>query len=417
VTSGPVRPAGVDLSCEEGAGGGPPLSPRAWRITVVGLHVVFVALIVIASTTILLAPIEASRAILLSALGALAVAYAFLGAPAMTSRNQRRADAYLVVLVLVFAVLAWEEPSLLFLLFIGYTHVWFLTESLRRGIVWTVLLALASTIGPGVAWSRGEEPLSGPAQTLVGLAFSIAMGIWISRVLEQSNQRALLIRELERTRAELAELHHAQGMTAERERLAREVHDTLAQGYTSIVVLAQTASAALPPGADGVAERLALIEEVARENLAEARAMVAAFSPLALDSATLLEALERLVERFGRETGLAARLDTSALGDGGAELSRSEEVVLLRGAQEALANVRRHASATAVVLRVSRVGTGESAQVSVHVEDDGVGFDPDDAQGVGLAGLRDRAAEVGGTVDVISAPGEGTRVTVRVPAR
>ena len=417
MTSGPVRPAAGDPSCAEEAGGGPPLSPRAWRITVVGLHVVFVALLVIAGTTILLAPIEASRALLLAALGALALAYAFLGGPAMTSRDQRRADAYLAVLVLVFAVLAGNEPALLFLLFIGYTHVWFLTGSLRRGIVWTVLLALASTIGPGIAWSRGEEPLSGPAQTLVGLAFSIAMGIWITRVLEQSNQRALLIRELERTRAELAELHHAQGMAAERERLAREVHDTLAQGYTSIVVLAQTAAAALPPGADGVAERLALIEEVARENLGEARAMVAAFSPLALDSATLVEALERLVERFGRETGLATRLDTSALGDGGAELSRSEEVVLLRGAQEALANVRRHASATAVVLRVSRVGSGESAHVSVHVEDDGVGFDPDDASGVGLAGLRDRAAEVGGTVDVVSAPGEGTRVTVRVPAR
>jgi signal transduction histidine kinase len=417
VTSGPVRPASADPSCAEGDGGGPPLSPRAWRITVVGLHVVFAALVVIAASTILLAPIDASRALLLSALGALALAYAFLGGPAMTSRNQRRADAYLVVLVFVFAVLAGNEPSLLFLLFIGYTHVWFLTESLRRGIVWTVLLALASTIGPGIAWSRGEEPLSGPAQTLVGLAFSVAMGIWISRVLEQSNQRALLIRELETTRAELAELHHAQGMAAERERLAREVHDTLAQGYTSIVVLAQTAAAALSPGADGVAERLALIEEVARENLAEARAMVAAFSPVALDSATLVDALERLVDRFGRETGLATRLDTSALGDGGAELSRSEEVVLLRGAQEALANVRRHASATAVVLRVSRVGAGQSAQVSVHVEDDGVGFDPDDAQGVGLAGLRDRAAEVGGTVDVVSAPGEGTRVTVRVPAR
>ena len=74
------------------------------------------------------------------------------------------------------------------------------------------------------------------------------MGVWVSRVLEQSQQRAELIRELERTRAELAELHHAQGMAAERERLAREVHDTLAQGYTSIVVLAQTAAAALPPG-------------------------------------------------------------------------------------------------------------------------------------------------------------------------
>jgi signal transduction histidine kinase len=412
MTSGPDRPFAVDPSCEE-VGGDRPLSDNGWRITVVGLHVVFVVLLGISVATVLLAPIDGSRALLLVALGALGLAYAFLGAPALNSRDRRRSDAYLLVLVLVFGVLAWQEPALLFLLFLGYTHVWFLTDTLRRGVLWTLALALASTVAPFVAWTQGNEPLSGPGQTLIGLTFSIAMGIWINRVLEQSRQRAELIRELERTRAELAELHHAQGMAAERERLAREVHDTLAQGYTSIVVLAQTVAASLPPGAP--AEKLALIEEVARENLAEARAMVAAFSPVALDSATLVEALERLVDRFGRETGLVTRLDTSALGD--ADLSRGEEVVLLRGAQEALANVRRHASATAVVLRISSVGTGSGRQVSVHVEDDGVGFDPLSAAGVGLSGLRDRAREVGGAVDVVSAPGEGTRVTVRVPAR
>ncbi len=249
------------------------------------------------------------------------------------------------------------------------------------------------------------------------MAFSLAMGAWVTGVLAHSEQRADLIRELESTRAELAALHHQQGMVAERERLAREVHDTLAQGSTSIVVLAQTAAAALPGDPSAAAERLAVIEEVARENLAEARAMVAAFAPVALDSATLVEALQRLTERFGRETGLVTRLDTAALGGAGPVLSRAEEIVLLRGAQEALANVRRHASASAVVLRVSRVGSGDDAQVSVHVEDDGVGFDPAVSAGVGLAGLRDRAEEVGGAVDVRSAPGEGTRVTVRVPVR
>jgi signal transduction histidine kinase len=319
------------------------------------------------------------------------------------------------VLVAVVGVVAWQEPSLLFVMLLVYPSVWFFVPTARAGVLWTVAVGTAAALGPLLAWTRGDEPLWGPGQTMVGVLLSVAMGLWVHRVLEQSDQRATLIRQLESTRAELADLHHAQGMAAERERLAREVHDTLAQGYTSIVVLAQTAAAGLPPNADGAAERLALIEEVARENLGEARAMVAAFSPLALDSATLVEALERLVERFGRETGLATRLDTSALGD--ADLSRTEEVVLLRGAQEALANVRRHASATAVVLRVSSVGTAESRQVSVHVEDDGVGFDPDSAPGVGLAGLRDRAAEVGGAVDVVSAPGEGTRVTVRVPAR
>ena len=138
--------------------------------------------------------------------------------------------------------------------------------------------------------------------------------------------------------------------------------------------------------------------------------MTPIFSPVPLEGATLVEALSRLAERFERETGVSTRVDTTAV-DGGPALSRNDEVVLLRGAQEALSNVRRHAGATSVVLRVSDVG----GAVSVHVEDDGVGFDPSSAGGHGLAGLRSRVAEVGGELDVVSAPGDGTRVTVRVP--
>jgi signal transduction histidine kinase len=410
----PGSRAVVEPSREEDDGG-PPLSERGWRITVLGLHVVFVLLLTIAVVTIVLSPFEAPKAVLLAALGVLAVAYALFGAPAMEPQDQRRAAVYLTVLVLVFGVLAWFEPSLLFLLFLGYPQVWFLSETVTRGILWTIALATASTVGPFVAWTRGEEPISGPAQTLVGLTFSLAMGFWIFRVLEQSQQRARLIRELERTRAQLATAERERGVLAERERLAREVHDTLAQGYTSIVVLAQTAAAQLPDGADAARDRLALIEEVARDNLQEARAVVAAFAPVGLEGSTLVEALERLAERFGRETGLAVRVDTSAL-DGGVALRRDEEVVLLRGAQEALTNVRRHADASSVAIRLSAVGEGEARQVSVHVEDDGVGFDPAHAWGAGLDGLRGRVASVGGEVDVASSPGEGTRVTVRVPA-
>jgi signal transduction histidine kinase len=396
-----------------GDAGGPPLSPRAWRLTLVVLNVAFAAFLAAAAVDAVLREDGGRRTVLLAALGALALAYVVVGAPALARRDHRRSVVYLLVLVVVVAVLAWVLPELLFLMFLAFPQVWFMAGTARAGAAWTLALGAASTIGPLIHWTQGTEPLSGPGQTLVGVVFSLALGLWVTGVLSHSRQRAELIAELERTRSELADLHHAQGMATERERLAREVHDTLAQGYTSIVVLAQTAAATLPSGIP--AEKLALIEEVARENLAEARAMVAAFSPVALDSATLVEALERLVERFGRETGLIARLDTSALGD--VDLTRSEEVVLLRGAQEGLANVRRHASATAVVLRLSSVGTGEGRQVSVHVEDDGVGFDPASAAGVGLAGLRDRAEEVGGAVDVVSAPGEGTRVTVRVRAR
>lgn len=401
-----------------GDDGGPPLSERGWRATVLVLHVAFGAVLLLAVADTLVSQDGPARAVLLAALAVLALAYAVIGAPVLVRRDHRRSVLYLVVLTAVVAVLAWVFPELLFLMFLAFPQVWFMAGSLRSGLLWTLALGAAGTAGPIFHWTRGTEPLSGPGQTLVGVVFSLAMGVWVTRVLEQSRQRAGLIRELEATRAELAAAHREQGVVAERERLAREVHDTLAQGYTSIVVLAQTAAASLPPSAAAAAERLALIEEVARENLAEARAMVAAFSPVALDSSTLVEALQRLADRFGRETGIATRLDTSAL-DAAADpdLSRGEEIVLLRGAQEALANVRRHASASAVVLRLARVGTGEAAQVSVHVEDDGVGFDPSAAAGVGLAGLRERAEQVGGTLDVASAPGQGTHVTVRVPAR
>jgi signal transduction histidine kinase len=412
VTVGPRLRAAV-LPARGGEDGGAPLSERGWRATVLGLHATFVVMLVIAAVSLALARVEGSRAVALGALAVLVLGYVLLGAPALADEHPRRAVGYLVVLVAVFAVLGWHAPELLFLLFLAYPQVWFLVESPRPGIFWTFALAIASTVGPAVAWTRGTEPLSGVVQTLIGLSFSVALGLWVSRVLEQSRERAALIQELESARAELADAHREQGAQAERERLAREVHDTLAQGYTSIVVLAQTAAAQLPTDPAAAAERVALIEEVARENLAEARAMVAAFAPVALDSATLVEALERLTDRFGRETGLVTRLDTTALGDGGGRLTRAEEIVLLRGAQEALANVRRHASASAVVLRLSRIGDA----VSVHVQDDGVGFDPAAAAGVGLAGLRDRAEEVGGAVDVASAPGEGTRVTVRVPVR
>jgi signal transduction histidine kinase len=394
-----------------------PLAPGTGGLVRVVLHVSFALLVVVAVVQVAAGKVDGSPAVLLAALAVWTLAYVLLGAPSIGARHRWRPTAFLAVHVGVVGVLAWQQPSLLFLMFLGYPLVWFVVDSVRAGVVWTLVLAVAATLSPTIAWTHGDEPLWGPGQTLVGMVLSLALGLWVHYVLEQSQHRAELIAALESSRAELAEAHHLQGMVAERERLAREVHDTLAQGYTSIVVLAQTAIAQLPADPGGAAERVALIEEVARDNLAEARAMVAAFAPVALDSSTLVEALQRLTERFGRETGVATRLDTSALGDGDSGLSRVEEIVLLRGAQEALANVRRHASASAVVLRVSRFGTGDSAQVSVHVEDDGVGFDPAAAAGVGLAGLRDRAAEVGGAVDVASVPGQGTRVTVRVPAR
>ncbi|MFD2091977.1 sensor histidine kinase [Blastococcus deserti] len=415
MTVGP-RLAAVLLPNVPEEGGGPePLSERGWRATLAGLHVLAAGMWVLAVGTVVVGEDGPPRAAALVVLGVLAVAYLLAGAPAIAAGRPVRAVAYLSVLVLTSGVLGFVAPGVFFLLFLAYPQIWFVVQGSPAGVIWTVLLAVASALGPVTRATSGEAAMDALVSTGVNIVFSAGLGLWISHVLWQSVRRGELIQELELTRADLAVAEHERGVLAERERLAQEVHDTLAQGYTSIVVLAQTATAQVGRDDDAVRERLALIEEVARENLAEARAMVAAFRPVALDGSTLVDALARLAERFGRETGLSVRVDTSAL-DGGLVLRRDEEVVLLRGAQEALTNVRRHAAAHAVVIRVSVVGDEGARQVSVHVEDDGVGFDPARAHGSGLDGLRDRVSSVGGEVDVASAPGEGTRVTVRVPA-
>lgn len=395
--------------------GGEPLPERGWRATVVGVHLISAVVwtLAVVSAAAGDAVDDDRRTPALVVLAALAVAYAVLGVPAIGAGARRRAVAYLVVLVAAFGLLGWLAPGLLFLLFLAYPHVWFAVQGTLTGISWTLLLGLASAAGPvlvAVTAASARSAADVVLETGIGIAFSLALGVWISRVLRESAERASLIAQLEATRSELVAAERERGVLAERERLAQEVHDTLAQGYTSIVVLAQTADALLPADPEAARERLAVIEEVARDNLAEARAVVAAFRPVALDGSTLVEALQRLAERFARETGLAVRVDTGAL-DAAPGLRRDEEVVLLRGAQEALTNVRRHAGATAVVLRLSRVGS----QVSVHVEDDGVGFDPAAVSVSGLEGLRGRVEQVGGEVDVASLPGAGTRVTVRVP--
>ena len=146
-------------------------------------------------------------------------------------------------------MLASQEPALLFLLFIGYTHVWFLA-------------GVAAVRGALDAGARAGEHGRAGDRLVAGRGAAVRAGAdpgrarlqhraWASGSTGCSSRASsgpTLIGELERTRAELAELHHAQGVAAERERLAREVHDTLAQGYTSIVVLAQTAAAELPAG-------------------------------------------------------------------------------------------------------------------------------------------------------------------------
>jgi signal transduction histidine kinase len=277
-------------------------------------------------------------------------------------------------------------------------------------VVLTVGTALA--IAAQVRAGRGEV-LDIAGQMTIALVFAIVLGLWITQVAEQSEERAELLDRLREAQAALADQNHAAGVAAERERFAQEIHDTLAQGFTSVVMLAQTAAADLDRGdPDAARQRVELVERTARDNLAEARALVAAFTPVALDGATLGQALARLADRFHAETGVTVDLRVADPAGPLPALPREVEVVLLRAAQESLANVRRHAHASRVLLRLDgRDGTAE-----LEVLDDGQGLAPGTTEGIGLRGMRERVAAEGGDVVVAAEPGGGTRVRVRVPA-
>jgi signal transduction histidine kinase len=247
------------------------------------------------------------------------------------------------------------------------------------------------------------------AFTLVGVIIAPIIGTAIMTSMRQRAQLAGLVAELAASRAESARLSREAGVAAERERLAREIHDTLAQGFTSIITLAQAIEPELETDTAAARRHIELIRTTARENLAEARAMVAELTPTALHDGSLPAAIERQCDRLSAETGVAVILRAE---DDLPVLGMATDVVLLRAVQEAFANVRKHAQATSVTVNLSSPGDA----LRLSVSDNGIGFNDERAQGYGLRGMRSRVTQVGGTMSVSPTPGGGTTVTVEVPA-
>jgi signal transduction histidine kinase len=375
--------------------------------TIIGWHLLFGVMVLF--TAIVMAA-AGYAAITVPLLVVLVLAYAFIAVPGARRESVRAAATYLALAYTVLGVLAWQDASALVLLFALYPQA-FLLLPRRESIIATVALTTVFTVvliakdgwtGEAVAW-RGLMAVG-------NLAVALIIGLFIDGILRESAERKALVEELRATRDELATVERAAGASHERERLAREIHDTLAQGFTSIVVLAQTGEAALDAGDDReAARRLAEIQTTARENLAEARALVSALTPPPLQSGSLADALARAAARHAEQTGVA--VEFSVVGEPRA-LPSTSEVAALRAAQELLANAGRHAGARriAVVLRYDEDGA------TVSVTDDGRGFDPAAPRsGYGLDGLAARMEQVGGLAEITSTPGGGTSARVRVP--
>jgi signal transduction histidine kinase len=233
----------------------------------------------------------------------------------------------------------------------------------------------------------------------------------------ESRQRGRLLAELLATRDELAVAERLSGTIEERQRLAGEIHDTIAQGLAGAILHMESARRALPPGCEDAHQQLDMALRGVRDCLAEARGLTQTLEPAAVSSESLGATLSGLVDRWSQEHGVAVSLHVT----GTPVAVRPEtSVTLLRAAQESLANVAKHAGARTVTMTLSYL----DELVALDVQDDGRGFDPEavvrrrptrDGTGFGLPGLRRRVERQGGSLTVESAVGEGSTIAVSIP--
>jgi signal transduction histidine kinase len=383
---------------------------HAWNRA--GLWDAYFAVVLAATLLIVLTTSDplGARVVAAISLAATAPLYVLVGRPAIAAdRDTWHGTIYVICLVGLVVIAQTQVGPASWIMF-GACPQCFMAMSLPRAFAAVVALNVTPVALAVQSIRRSPGSVTFVLGTVVlALAFSLVFGTWISKIIEQSRERAQLISRLEAAQAELAQVSHQAGTLAERQRLAGEIHDTIAQGLTSIVMLLQAAETEVEGDPPEARRHLGLAAQTAREGLAEARAMVAALAPAHLEGAPLHEALGRLTDRIGAELAIASRFEVCGPAR---PVPPTAEVVLLRAAQEALANVRKHARAADVRVILSY----EPHSVRLDVRDDGAGFDPDRVNGgFGLRGMRSRILQVGGSLLVRARPGAGTSLSVEVP--
>jgi signal transduction histidine kinase len=316
---------------------------------------------------------------------------------------------------IIFSITAWYflvriSPIYYLVLFGLFSQIYAvlpLGYASAAAIVITSLMTYNETIGSGESFSWQI----GLIYFLMGVA-SVVLGAWINAIIQKSEERRELLDQLQVTQAELAEAQHRAGILAERQRLAHEIHDTLAQGFISIIMYLETAEQALPSTNGDVIHQIQQAKETARHNLQSARRVVADLRPEILENGSLPAAIERTVQRWSQQHGIPATMQTTGTP---LPLHPDVDVTLLRATQEALANIHKHAQAQNVTVTLSYMGD----TVLLDVQDDGVGLNGARPSpfggGFGLQGMRERAAQFGGELLLESEPDGGTTLVVSIP--
>lgn len=317
----------------------------------------------------------------------------------------------LAVLWLAMMTVTVDAAYIVFPLFFLFLHI-------LPTMLGVISIVVSTTLTILMFGYHSGHSVGGVVGPVIGAGVALAISAGYGALYREAEERERLIAELQATRGELAVAEREAGVLAERDRLAREIHDTVAQGLSSIQLLLHAAERvdAARPGLD----QIQLARQTAADALVDTRRIIRELTPPALDEQTLHGALRRLAasaEHTMRAGGRPTEVRFHHVGDA-RPLPMPVETTLLRVAQSALANVQQHAEASVVDVTL----TIESDAVTLDVVDDGVGFDSAATLGArpesfGLTAIRRRVTELGGSLVVESTPGEGTALAATIPCR
>ncbi len=275
-------------------------------------------------------------------------------------------------------------------------------------VIAATFVAIISQIPVGLTIGGIIGPIISALITLV-INYAV-IALW-----KANREHQELIRQLMETQEELAQSQHEAGVAAERQRLAHEIHDTLAQGLSSIQMLLNVAEQEIHSESGDPLSRIRLARDTAADNLSEARAMIASLQPAALSQTSLSDALHRIAETTTAQSGIDVAVDVDGLAT---TLPMKKEAMIVRITQGALGNVVKHSRASKARITL----TYNPQDVRLDIVDNGQGFDPETVRNkpkglghIGLRAMRERAAEVNATFEVESSPGGGTAISVVIP--
>lgn len=310
--------------------------------------------------------------------------------------------AVLTALWFVLVAVAADAAYIAFALFFLYVHL------LPKP--WN-LLAVSVATGVAVVGSGAHRGFSaaGVVGPIIGALVAVAIGVGYQALHNEAVERQRLIEELVSTRDVVAAQGRTAGKLAERERLAQEIHDTVAQGLSSIQMLLHVVERATPD--HPARHQLRLARQTAADGLAETRRLIAGLSPAALNGQSLSDALDRICAQACTD-----RLAAASVVEGEpVELPMQVQAALVRIVQGAVSNVLHHAEATRVAVTL----TYGDDSVHLDVVDNGIGFDRSapasrTSTSFGLTSMRKRVERLNGTLDLESEPGH-TAVAVSLP--